>query len=59
MIAIDWSMLWDMGGHGPYVWSVYLGAMALIAGEALALGLRQRRARACGQGSEAARKGEP
>lgn len=36
-MGIDWQLLWDMGGHGPYVWASYGIAVLLIAAEAAML----------------------
>lgn len=40
---IDWSALWDLGGHGLYVWPAYGAAAALVAAEAASLLRRLRR----------------
>lgn len=52
MITIDWALLWDMGGHGPYVWGVYLCSAALIAAEAWALVRRHRCVQAATRGDQ-------
>lgn len=36
-MTIDWPALWDLGGHGAYVWPAYLAAAALAAAEAFSL----------------------
>lgn len=41
-MTIDWTLLWHMNGHGPYVWATYGGATLLLAVEAGALWLRRR-----------------
>ena len=45
---IDWSALWDLGGHGRYVWPAYLAAAALVVAEAVSLLRRLWRAPAKG-----------
>lgn len=41
-MTIDWQLLWDMNGHGPYVWGTYGTALVLLAAEALSLWRRNR-----------------
>lgn len=33
-MSIDWNALWQLGGHGLYVWPGYLAAIVLAALEA-------------------------
>lgn len=33
-MSIDWNALWQLGGHGIYVWPGYLAAGLLVALEA-------------------------
>lgn len=33
-MSIDWTALWQLGGHGAYVWPGYIAAAALVAVEA-------------------------
>jgi len=44
-MTIDWQLLWDMNGHGPYVWASYGMALALLGAEALSLWHRHRQHR--------------
>ncbi|AWI53512.1 heme exporter protein CcmD [Aquabacterium olei] len=41
-MTIDWTLLWHMNGHGPYVWATYGVATLLIVAEAGALWHRRR-----------------
>lgn len=43
-MSIDWHALWQLGGHGLYVWPGYAAALALVAVEAAWI-LRRLRAR--------------
>lgn len=47
---IDWPLLWNMNGHGPYVWGAYGVAAALLAAEAWTL-WRARRTPAPSEGA--------
>ena len=44
-MSIDWMALWQLGGHGIYVWPGYLAAALLVALEAAWI-LRRLRAAA-------------
>ncbi|WP_298015196.1 heme exporter protein CcmD [uncultured Aquabacterium sp.] len=45
-MTIDWTLLWHMNGHGPYVWATYGVATLLLVVEAGALWHRRRTLRA-------------
>lgn len=45
-MTIDWTLLWHMNGHGPYVWATYGVATLLLVVEAGALWQRRRTLRA-------------
>lgn len=40
---IDWALLWDMGGHGAYVWTGWGVALLALGGEFFLLWRRSRR----------------
>lgn len=40
---IDWALLWDMGGHGAYVWTGWGVALLALGSEFFVLWRRSRR----------------
>ncbi|MDZ5460953.1 heme exporter protein CcmD [Azohydromonas lata] len=53
-MGIDWALLWDMGGHGLYVWGGWGLALLALGLEAALLWRRSRRLPQPNGGADAA-----